>query len=123
MPLHTAIEDLKTSTLRSVSGLLARLEYLAGLRTPPAGYTHWGLSRLYGDNQAQQALGEAHRAAISGVLRIVERLLDDVDVSSKARGVPPAADVEELSGKATELLPENRMPYRPAILTQCCALF
>jgi hypothetical protein len=109
MPLHTAIEDLKTNTLRSVSGILSRLEYLAGLRKPPGPYNHWGLSRTYGETQAQQALGEAHRTAVSGVLRTpLQRLLTEVDLSSQAKGMPPIEYVEELSGKSNELLPEQR---------------
>ena len=108
MPLFSAIEDLRYTTLRSISGLLARLDYLSGLRGVEGTYGHWGFSRLHGEATAQQALGEAHRATLSGILRTpLRRLMDDVDVSAESQGGSPEQYVENLSSRSPELLPAH----------------
>ena len=48
-------------------------------------YSHWGLTRAYGEVAAQQALAEAHRLLFLRLLRTPLRTLrDDVMVSSEA---------------------------------------
>jgi hypothetical protein len=106
MPLTSAIEDLKSTTLRSIAGILAKLEYFARLRRSDGSYSHWGLSRVHGDAGAQQALAEAHRNALSEVLRTPLRdLAEDVAKRSDQAGVAPADYVEELAARKSEILP------------------
>jgi|SRR5438105_4281057 len=108
MPLFSAIEDLKGTTLRSISGLLARLEYLSGLRKDEGAYGHWGFSRVHGETPAQQALVEAHRTTLSGILRTpLRRMMKDAEASSQHTGADPAKYVLSLSRRSPELLPPN----------------
>src|ERR1700741_4784219 len=68
MTLKSAFEDLSHTTLEAVAGCLRKLEYLAGLRHRAGDYAHWGMGKVYGRTTANQALGTAHREAVSEVL-------------------------------------------------------
>ena len=62
MALKSALEDLLGTTLAGVAGTVGKIEYLASLRDAASGaYSHWGLTRAYGEMAAQHALAEAHR--------------------------------------------------------------
>jgi len=70
------------------------------------GYWHWGFSKLHGEAPARKAFHEAHRAAVSEVLRTPLRtLLENAESSSNNAGVNPEGYLENL-GKA-ELLPDD----------------
>lgn len=108
MPLHSALEDLRGTTLRKVTGLLAKLDYLARLRDADGKYSHWGLSRIHGEAAAQDALAEAHRSTTSEVLRTpLRRLVRDAENSSEAQNVVPEQYAKELQERAEELLPSR----------------
>jgi hypothetical protein len=106
MPLHSALEDLRDTTLRKVSGLLGRLEYLAGLRTKEGKYSHWGLARVHGEEAAGDAISQAHESTAAGILRApLRRMVRDAEVSSEAKGVPPESFTQELLARGPDLLP------------------
>ena len=108
MTLKSALQDLTETTLKAVTGLLAKLDYIAGLRQRTGQYSHWGLSRLHGEAQAQQALTETHRSLLSRVLRTpVRRLVEDVEISSRQSGMEPAEYLEKLQSQSRELLPPD----------------
>src|SRR6059058_1435485 len=60
MTLKSALEDVLDTTLAAVSGIIGKLEYIAGLRDGSKKYTHWGFQRLHGEEATEQALAEAH---------------------------------------------------------------
>lgn len=106
MSLKSVREDLQTRTLSAISGLLGKLAYLADLRQQDGSYSHWGLSRVHGEESAQRALTEAHKSMLSTVLRTpISQLQTDVQESSKAQQVPQERFVGELQEKEAQLLP------------------
>lgn len=106
MSLKSVREDLQTRTLSAISGLLGRLAYLAGLRQQDGSYSHWGLSRVHGEDSAQRALTDAHKSTLSMVLRApLSQLQADVQESSKAQQVPQEKFVSDLQEKEALLLP------------------
>jgi hypothetical protein len=106
MTLKTAAEDLAGTTLQSVSGMLAKLEYVGGLLQADGSYQHWGLERTYGRVSAQQALADAHRATLSRVLRTpLRQLLQEIEKFSAPRGLTPGAYLEQLRQNTACLLP------------------
>jgi hypothetical protein len=109
MTLRSALEDLLTTTLAAVSGIVGKLEYLSSLRDHRQGrYSHWGLSRVYGDSAAQQALAETHSLLFLRVLRTSLRTLrGDVAESSEALHMPPEEYVENLRNHLPALLPQD----------------
>src|ERR1700733_6560773 len=108
MPLHSALEDLRDTTLRRVAGLLGKLNYLARLRGADGKYTHWGLSRVHGEAAAQEALAEAHRATTAEVLRTpLRRMVQDAENSSEAQNADPQQYAKELQERANEFLPSR----------------
>jgi hypothetical protein len=109
MPLRSAFEDLVETTLAGVAGLLGKIAYLAGLRGPgQCGYSHWGLSRIYGEEGTQQAFSEAHRSLFLQLLRTPLRTLrEDVAVSSAASQISPREFVEDLQPRLPALLPQD----------------
>src|SRR4051812_39428453 len=69
MRFRSAREDLYETTLRAFNGVLARIEYLAGLRQPSGRYEHWGMARVHGEPAVEAALQEAHVQTMNAVLR------------------------------------------------------
>ncbi len=106
MTLLSAWEDLQKSTLKAITGALRKLEYVAQLRDGKGGYAHWGLNRVYGEERAERALVEAHRSALSNVLRTPIRALEaDAEASSREAGLPEEEYLERLSAGCPRLLP------------------
>ena len=108
MALYSAQEDLRDKSLKSVSGGLNKLQYLADLRdTTGAAYSHWGLSRLYGEQAARRALEEEHRLLIATLLGMpIQKLLEDVQRCSEAYGISPELFLERLrTRRISSLLP------------------
>jgi len=107
MPLTSAINDLKNNTLRSIAGILAKLDYFARRRRPDGTYEHWGLSEVHGESAAQQAMAEAHRTALAGVLRTpLRQLAEDAANSSEQSGIRVSEYVEDLSQRTGALPPD-----------------
>ena len=108
MTLKSALDDVLDVTLTAVSGIVGKLEYLSGLRETSHSYSHWGLSRVYGDGAAQQALAEAHSAFFLATLRTSLRTLrDDAELSSREGQKPADEYVEDLRSRLPSLLPSD----------------
>jgi hypothetical protein len=106
MTLKSALQDLRETTLAAVSGLLARLAYLASLRRREGGYLHWGLSLIHGEESSDRALKAAQTEVLSNVLRTpIAELVEDLRESSQKSDKTPAAYIEGMRGQFTELLP------------------
>ena len=97
------------TTLAGVAGIVGKIEYVAGLRDAASGaYSHWGLTRAYGESAAQHALAEAHRLLFLRLLRTPLRALrDDVVISSGALQMTAGEYVEHLRSRAPALLPAD----------------
>jgi hypothetical protein len=106
MTVNSPLEDLYRSTLRAITGLLRKLEYLAGLRdSENKNYSHWGFARVYGDIPATKTFKQAHQKALSQVLSTpLEQLMGDADLSSNQAGLPAEVYLEQLAGKKQGLL-------------------
>ena len=109
MTLKSALQDLKDTTLSAVSGMLAKLAYLASLRRPDGHYSHWGMEMVHGKESSERALRAAHCEALAGVLRApLQVLTEDLERASRESGVASQAYVEQMRGNFENLLPEGR---------------
>lgn len=109
MTLKSALQDVRETTLAAVSGLLGKLFYLACLRREDGGYQHWGMARIHGPESAARALKTAHGEVLAGVLRApLASLREDLEETSRERGLLPQTCVEEMRGKFDDLLLEDR---------------
>ncbi len=108
MTLNSALEDLRASTLKAVSGSLRRLEYVSGLRNNQEGtYTHWGLARVHGEFSAANALHQQHRLVLSSILsKPLQQLLADAEACSQAVGMTTVSYLERLA-QEQDLLPPD----------------
>ena len=108
MTLKSAFEDLSRTTLEALNGYLRKLEYLAGLRESKGDYSHWGFSKVYGEQPARKALTVAHRSAVSEVLSTPLRdLLEDAESACEREGVATEDYLRNLSQKPDALLPSE----------------
>jgi hypothetical protein len=109
MPLKSALDDVLGTTLAGVAGIAGKIEYVASLRDTASGsYSHWGLTRSYGEPAAQHALAEAHRLLFLRLLRTPLRVLrDDVVLSSGALKITAGEYVDRLRSRAPALLPAD----------------
>jgi len=109
MTLKSALQDLRETTLAAVSGLLAKLAYLASLRDREGGYRHWGMSLVHGPEASDRALKAAHGEVLSRVLRTpLNSLLEDLRESSQESGVSSKTYVQGMCGQLDELLPAQQ---------------
>jgi hypothetical protein len=109
MALFSAFDDLFARTLSVLPGILAKLDYISGLRHPDTGiYSHWGLSRVYGDNAAQKAIAEAHGLLISQILETpLRKLMEDAGSCCEGDSTQRALFLEDLIQRSPVLLPEQ----------------
>jgi hypothetical protein len=104
--LKSALQDLRETTLEAISGLLAKLKYLASLRRGDGGYSHWGLSLVHGEESCDRAVKAAHGEVFSTVLRTpIAQLEDDLHESSRDSQKSEQAYVEGMRENVSELLP------------------
>jgi hypothetical protein len=69
MTLLSAYEDFVSRTLASLPGSLARLVYVGSLRNRSGDYSHWGMSRTFGQGSTSEAIAQAHSETWLEVLR------------------------------------------------------
>ncbi len=70
---RSAIEDFKERSLRALPTLLERLAYICSLQTQSGSYEHWGLSRVFGNRLAQDAILRAHTETAMELIRVPMR--------------------------------------------------
>jgi len=108
MTLKSALEDLLGTTLASISGTLGKLDYVATLRRSDGLYSHWGLSRTYGETAAQHAIAEAHTLLFLKVLRTpLHTLREDLTVASQARHLSATEYIDSLQDQASSLMGDD----------------
>jgi hypothetical protein len=113
MTLKSALQDMRETTLAAVSGLLAKLAYLASLRHNDGGYRHWGMSSVHGETSSDKALKTAHGEVLSNVLRTpISALVEDLHESSENSGQTPGAYVQGMRQQGDKLLPAQ--PDQPS---------
>jgi len=106
MTLKSALQDLRETTLAAISGLLAKLAYLASLRRRGGGYRHWGMSLVHGEEVSDRAMKTAHAEVLSAVLRTpLADLEEDLHESSRESQQSAGAYLENMREQFTELLP------------------
>jgi hypothetical protein len=67
--MKKSISDrLSENALSALPGPLARLEYMAKLRNADGQYSHWGLSKMYGEADVSRDIAETHQSVLSEVL-------------------------------------------------------
>jgi len=111
MTLKSALQDVRETTLAAVSGLLAKLGYLASLRRKDGSYQHWGVSLLHGEGSSDRALNTVHSEVLSSVLRApLSTLVEDLRHSSEGSGQNAEGYIEKMRGEVDKLLPEQANP-------------
>lgn len=67
--MKKSISDrLNENALSTLPGPLARLEYMAKLRDAAGQYSHWGLSKMYGEADVKRGMAETHQSVLFEVL-------------------------------------------------------
>lgn len=106
MTLKSALQDLKETTLAAVSGMLAKLAYLASLRRAQGHYEHWGMEVVHGAESSERALKTAHAEVAAGVLRMPMASLErDLEESSQWSGIAADTFVEQMRNRFADLQP------------------
>jgi hypothetical protein len=109
MTLKSALQDVKETTLAAVSGLLAKLAYLASLRRGQDSYQHWGMCLVHGAESSDRAMKTAHAEVVADVLRApLASLENDLEKSNRNSGVSARAYVDRMHGRIEDLLPGSR---------------
>jgi hypothetical protein len=108
MTLKSAMQDLQERTLHAVSGLLAQLEYLAGLRSQDGVYSHWGLERVHGEEATRRVLRDAHKAVVTNILRTpLRNLVRDAEESASVLQTEASQFLQGLREHPDQVIPAN----------------
>ena len=67
--IQRAQENFKKRTLTAIPTLLERLAYVCSLQITDGQYRHWGLTRTFGAQQAQEAIRLTHEELASSVVQ------------------------------------------------------
>lgn len=114
MTLRSALQDVKETTLSALSGLWARLAYLASLRRAPGRYQHWGMELVHGQESSERALKTAHTEVMTSILRTpLPQLEQDLKEPSRDSGLGTQAYADKLRAHLEDLIPEGRQ-HSPA---------
>jgi hypothetical protein len=106
--LRSALEDFEVATLGAISGVLAKLHYLAGLHDGRGNYAHWGMGRVHGEEAARRAIRTSHAGVVNKVLRTpLRELLEDLRCSASGLHVPEGHFLSALKSSRQRLLPER----------------
>jgi hypothetical protein len=65
-----AKDDFKRRTLSALPTLLEKLAYICSLQTDSGDYSHWGMSRVFGQESACQAIQSAHDEMASALISV-----------------------------------------------------
>jgi hypothetical protein len=108
MALFSAADDFSRRTLAALPGLLAKLQYVSGLRRDDGQYAHWGLARVYGEHAARQAIEGIHKDLTLQVLRTpLRELVEDAIQSAENAETDVAEYVAQLNAESGRLLPDK----------------
>lgn len=114
MTLRSALQDVKETTLSALSGLWARLAYLASLRRAPGRYQHWGMELVHGQESSERALKTAHTEIMTTILRTpLPQLEEDLKESSRGSGLGAKEYADQMRTHLEDLIPEGRQ-HSPA---------
>ncbi len=109
MILLSPQDDFVLNTLSAVPGVLAKLRYLAGLRTGSGAYRHWGMEQVHGEVAAAQAMARAHTDAWIQFLRTplpeLFQELQQFQDHSEARSLSDY--LHDLAAQVNGLVPEG----------------
>ena len=101
-------EDFSDRTLAAVPGTLAKLEYVTGLRSDSGTYSHWGLTRNYGEATANQTVARAHADLFIEVLRTpLSRLAEEMQRQADERGMNAADYAAAVAELGERLIPQS----------------
>jgi len=68
--LLNVAEDFKRYTLKALPTLLEKMAYISSLQNGDGRYSHWGLSRLFGDHRAQKGIAVVHSELAMNLIRV-----------------------------------------------------
>jgi len=101
-------DDFSNRTLAALPGTLAKLEYVSGLRSDSGVYSHWGLSRTYGQAAANQTVAGAHSEIFLAILRSpLKTLAEEVRQQAEERGLSLREYAATLVSEGERLIPES----------------
>ncbi len=106
--------NLRRATLSRIPSIFGRLAYLASLRDPATGeYQHWGMSEIYGREEANKAIRQSHAEAFGEWLSL-EAAGREADFGLyrsglEAEGFDPLETVARLA-PYPHLLPDSAEP-------------
>jgi hypothetical protein len=102
------MQDLQERTLRAVSGLVGKLDYLASLRRQDGSYSHWGLERVHGEEATRRVLRDAHRSVVANILRTpLRHLVQDAEESAAVKQTHASELLKGLRDHPSRVTPQN----------------
>jgi hypothetical protein len=99
--LLAVAENFKKYTLEALPTLLEKIAYISSLQNENGSYTHWGLSRIFGEQKAQKAIQSAHSQLVLDALRSpIRSLCRQYEIALEETKHPDLLNPESLELKA-----------------------
>ncbi len=94
-------DDFKKNTLRALPTLVEKLAYICSLQTKDGTYKHWGLSRVFGEKKAHQALEALHAEFATELTHLpIREIYEEYERASRQSANPQLLNPESLELKA-----------------------
>jgi len=102
--LLNARQDFLERTIANVPGTLRKICFLGEITSGSRGYEHWGLTRTFGEEAAQAAMGEAHTEVFLQELATpLRQLWSELQSDSQENGADPEQYSKMLEHAAARL--------------------
>jgi len=113
--LLSPIDDFKNRTLRALPSLLEKLVYACSLRDKDGTYKHWGLTKAYGQQKADGAIGQAHAEMAAEIVKTPLR--EVYEQFESAETLPADAVVLNAPPNGDELLSDHLRLIQDSVQT------
>jgi hypothetical protein len=124
--LNSPTEDFSQTTLAAVAGILAKLQYLAGLRQSNGEYFHWGMARRHGEATTNLTIAQAHTDLFLVILRTpLNALWEEAQNTAQDQSTELREFVDGLLEKRDLLIPSHlqggaERHFNSVLLGLCC---
>ena len=111
----SVFQDFMTRTVTLLNGVWSRLNYIRELKKPDGTYEHWGLSKIYGERTANDAIADIHSELYLQLLRTpLSELHEQLDLGAQDADCLPRELIDHLVQQRTSLVPRDRRGGEPA---------
>lgn len=104
----SVFQDFMKRTLNLLNGVWSRLNYIRELKTPDGSYEHWGLSKIYGERAAHDAIADIHSELYLQLLRTpLQELHEQLSLAAEDANCSRRELIDQLLQQRKRIMPAD----------------